>query len=158
MNTATQAVNFKIDDLLASRLTNAADDGVAILDPSRPSIIQVCQILFVQSFPVNNGTAVDQAVKKARLRTTPASVRATNSNLIISFQVLDKRHDASNALKSSSLERAKRAPGDRATLISKNIKATNLSDKSEFRWQVMVNEHPSDNDEKKMSRVKRKAV
>ena len=92
------------------------------------------------------------------MRTTPASVRATNSNLIISFQVLDKRHDASNALKSSSLERAKRAPGDRATLISKNIKATNLSDKSEFRWQVMVNEHPSDNDEKKMSRVKRKAV
>ena len=95
MNTATQAVNFKIDDLLASRLTNAADDGVAILDPSRPSIIQVCQILFVQSFSVNNGTAVDQAVKKARREN-------------ISFQVLNKRHDASNALKSSSLERAKR--------------------------------------------------
>ena len=86
------------------------------------------------------------------MRTTPASVRATNSNLIISFQVLDKRHDASNARKSSFLERAKRAPGEGITLISKRIKAIKLSDKSEFRWQVMVN------DEKKMSRAKRKAV
>ena len=92
------------------------------------------------------------------MRTTPTSVRATNSNLIISFQVLDKRHDASNARKSSFLERAKRAPGEGITLISKRIKAIKLSDKSEFRWQVMVNEHPSDNDEKKMSRAKRKAV
>ena len=87
MNTATQAVNFKMDELLASRLTNAADDGVAILDPSRSihySSNQICHFnvdrffnrklnaikstpaKFVQSFSVNNGTAVDQAVRKAR--------------------------------------------------------------------------------------------
>ena len=90
MNTATQAANFKIDDLLASRLTNAADDGVVILDPSRS-----IHYSSLPSFSVNNGTAVDQAVKKARREN-------------ISFQVLNKRHDASNALKSSSLQRAKR--------------------------------------------------
>ena len=35
VNTFAQAVNFKIDEFLASRLTNAGEDGVAILDPSR---------------------------------------------------------------------------------------------------------------------------
>ena len=40
MNTATQAVHLKIDDLSAARFPNAAEDGVAVLDPSRPSIIQ----------------------------------------------------------------------------------------------------------------------
>ena len=40
MNTATQAVHLKIDDLSATPFPNAAEDGVAVLDPSRPSIIQ----------------------------------------------------------------------------------------------------------------------
>ena len=35
VNAFAQAVNFKIDEFLASRLTNAGEDGVAILDPSR---------------------------------------------------------------------------------------------------------------------------
>ena len=87
MNTPAQAVNFKIDELLASRFTNTAEDGVTILDTLRSihySSNQICYFdvdrctnrklnVFesrltrsAQSFSESNGTAVDQAVKKAR--------------------------------------------------------------------------------------------
>ena len=64
-------------------------------------------------------------------------------------------------MKSSSLERAKRASRESTALVSKRIKTIKLSNKSEFRWQVMVNEYLSDklasnsDDEKKMSRAER---
>ena len=64
-------------------------------------------------------------------------------------------------MKSSSLERAKRASRESTALVSKRIKAMKLSNKSEFRWQVTVNEYLSDklasnfDDEKKMSRAER---
>ena len=64
-------------------------------------------------------------------------------------------------MKSSSLERAKRASRESTALVSKRIKTIKLSNKCEFRWQVMVNEYLSDklasnsDDEKKMSRAER---
>ena len=64
-------------------------------------------------------------------------------------------------MKSSSSERAKRASKEGIALVSKRIKAIKLFNKSEFRWQVMVNEYLSDklasnsDDEKKMSRAER---
>ena len=87
MNTPAQAVNFKIDELLASRFTNTAEDGVTILDTLRSIHYSSNQICYfdvdrftnrklnvvesrltrsAQSFSESNGTAVDQAVKKAR--------------------------------------------------------------------------------------------
>ena len=47
-------------------------------------------------------------------------------------------------MKSSSLERAKRASKEGIALVSKRIKAIKLFNKSEFRWQVTVNEYLSD--------------
>ena len=64
-------------------------------------------------------------------------------------------------MKSSSLERAKRASKEGIALVSKRIKVIKLFNKSEFRWQVTVNEYLSDklasnsDDEKKMSRAER---
>ena len=64
-------------------------------------------------------------------------------------------------MKSSSLERAKRASRESTALVSKRIKAIKLYNKSEFRWQVMVSEYLSDklasnsDDGKKMSRAER---
>ena len=64
-------------------------------------------------------------------------------------------------MKNSSLERAKRASKEGIALVSKRIKAIKLFNKSEFRWQVTVNEYLSDklasnsDDEKKMSRAER---
>ena len=87
MNTFAQAVNFKIDEFLASRLTNAGEDGVAILDPSRSiryssnhicyfdvdrffnrklNVVESKLTRFAQSFSESNSVAVEQAVKKAR--------------------------------------------------------------------------------------------
>ena len=87
MNTPAQAVNFKMDELLASRFTNTAEDGVAILDTLRSIHYSSNQICYfdvdrftnrklnvvesrltrsAQSFSESNGAAVDQAVKKAR--------------------------------------------------------------------------------------------
>ena len=45
MNTPAQAVNFKMDELLASRFTNTVEDGAAILDTLRSihySSNQIC--------------------------------------------------------------------------------------------------------------------
>ena len=70
-------------------------------------------------------------------------------------------------MKSSSSERSKRASREGTALVSKSIKAMKLFNKGNFRWQVAVNEHPSEklasnsDDEKKMSRAEtaeRKAV
>ena len=47
-------------------------------------------------------------------------------------------------MKSSSSERAKRASKEGIALVSKRIKAIKLFNKSEFRWQVTVNEYLSD--------------
>ena len=67
-------------------------------------------------------------------------------------------------MKSSSSERSKCASREGTALVSKSIKAMKLFNKGNFRWQVAVNEHPSEklasnsDDEKKMSRAERKAV
>ena len=73
-------------------------------------------------------------------------------------------HDALNALENSSLKRAERALGEGTALISKRIKAIKLSNNSEFRCRVTVNECLSgklasnSDKEKKMSRAERIAV
>ena len=80
-------VNVKTDERLASRFTNTAEDGVAILDPLRSihyssnhicyfdvdrfinrklNVVESKLTRFAQSFSESNGVAVDQAVKKAR--------------------------------------------------------------------------------------------
>ena len=87
MNTPSQAVNFKMDELLASHLTNASEYRVAVLDPSRSIHYSSNQICYfdvdrftnrklnvvesrltrsAQSFSESNSAAVDQAVKRAR--------------------------------------------------------------------------------------------
>ena len=76
-----------MDERLASRFTNTAEDGVAILDPLRTihyssnhiyyfdvdrffnrklNVVESKLTRFAQSFSESNGVAVEQAVKKAR--------------------------------------------------------------------------------------------
>ena len=47
-------------------------------------------------------------------------------------------------MKSSSSARAKRASREGTALVSERIKVMTLSNKGKFRWQVAVNEHPSE--------------
>ena len=47
-------------------------------------------------------------------------------------------------MKSSSSAREKRASREGTALVSERIKVMKLSNKGKFRWQVAVNEHPSE--------------
>ena len=76
--------------------------------------------------------------------------------------MLDKRDEASDALKQKSYEKVKVALESGTELVSKRVKATKLADKSKFGWAT-VTEYLSDelafesDDEKRIYQDERRA-
>jgi len=91
---------------------------------------------------------LDKQSKELGASNIPAKGKETNRRLDHSLQVLDKLDKASDALKQKLYEKVKVALETGTELVSKQVKAIKLSDKSEFGW-VTVNEYLSHSDNKK---------
>ena len=132
---------FSMSDSEEARARSSRNDGV--LDPSVGAAIQsavsesmdsltdnLTKVIesrlsdFAKRFSEENSFSVEQAVNRARREQYTCKREGNQQQLDHSLQVMDKRDEASDALKQKLYEKVKVAQESGTELVSKRVKAT----------------------------------
>ncbi|PFX25174.1 hypothetical protein AWC38_SpisGene10212 [Stylophora pistillata] len=151
-----------MDAAISEAIQSTVNVLVGRLTDSLTGVIEARLGSLAQRFFEENGATVGKAVKKARRENYTCKRKGNQQPLDHELEVLDKFDAATSVLKNKSYDKVKAALEEGTGIISKRIKAIEITYKSEFGWQN-VNEYMSDelasdsDNEKRMCRAERRA-
>ena len=124
-----------LDPSVGAAIQSAVSESMGSLTDNLTKVIESRLSDFAKRFSEENGSSVEQAVKRARREQYTCKRKGNQQQLDHSLQVLDKLDEASDALKQKSYEKVKVALESGTELVSKSVKAIKLADKREFEWE-----------------------
>ena len=123
-----RARSSRIDEVLdppvGAVIQSAVSESMGSLTDNLTKVIESRLSDFAKRFSKENSFSVEQAVNRARREQYTCKRQGNQQQLDHSLQVMDKRDEASDALKQKLYEKVKVAQESGTELVSKRVKAT----------------------------------
>ena len=113
-----------LDPSVGAAIQSAVSESMDSLTDNLTKVIESRLSDFAKRFSEENSFSVEQAVNRARREQYTCKREGNQQQLDHSLQVMDKRDEASDALKQKLYEKVKVAQESGTELVSKRVKAT----------------------------------
>ena len=113
-----------LDPPVGAVIQSAVSESMGSLTDNLTKVIESRLSDFAKRFSEENSFSVEQAVNRARREQYTCKREGNQQQLDHSLQVMDKRDEASDALKQKLYEKVKVAQESGTELVSKRVKAT----------------------------------
>ena len=113
-----------LDPPVGAVIESAVSESMGSLTDNLTKVIESRLSDFAKRFSEENSFSVEQAVNRARREQYTCKREGNQQQLDHSLQVMDKRDEASDALKQKLYEKVKVAQESGTELVSKRVKAT----------------------------------